>query len=268
MSDVLDQIVQHKKAEVESARRRCSIDELKNRISRERPPRDFFGAVTRPPCTLRVIAEIKKASPSAGLIREDFHPDEIATAYDAAGAAAISCLTDEKFFQGSLAYIAQIKQAVRLPVLRKDFIIDPYQIYESRAFGADAILLIAECMEDDAQLSSLLDMATELELTVLVEVHEQVRLAQLQSHLQARSKSRILLGINNRDLKSMKTDLNHTMRLLEQVDNRSILVSESGIQTSDDVRRLCQAGVNRILVGEHLMRQPDITRALRDLIDR
>ena len=265
MSDVLAQIVEHKRREVARARQRVPQADLTARSSDAPPPRNFFAAMTRPKGQLRVIAEIKRASPSAGLIREDFDPVAIARAYHDNGAAAISCLTDEKYFQGSLDFIAPIKDAVPLPVLRKDFIIDPYQVYESRAAGADAVLLIAECL-GEPQMIDLLILATELKMTVLLEVHDYESLIQVKQHVGFPHPGYQLLGINNRDLKTMETDLDHTINLLPEVPDRDILVSESGIRTHSDVKKLRQAGVHRILVGEHLMRQPDIGAALRELI--
>lgn len=265
MADVLAQIVADKRVEVASAYQAVPLDEMKRRALDSPPPRNFFAAVTRPLRDLRVIAEVKKASPSAGVIRADFDPVAVARAYHENGAAAISCLTDAKYFQGSLAYIAQIKDAVPLPVLRKDFIIDPYQVYEARAAGADAILLIAECL-DEAELLDLLILATDLKLTTLVEVHDVENLLKVRPHIGFPHPSYTLLGINNRDLKSMKTDLAHTLRLLDLVEDRDILVSESGIRTPADIARLRAEGVHRVLVGEHLMRQPDIGAALRELM--
>lgn len=265
MTDVLARIVADKKLEVEAARKRAPLEELKARALASERPRNFFSAVTRPKGELRVIAEVKKASPSAGLIREDFDPVAIAKAYHEAGAAAISCLTDAKYFQGSLDYIAQIKQAVPLPVLRKDFIIDPYQVYEARAAGADAVLLIAECL-GEPQLIDLLILATELKMTVLLEVHDYESLIQVKSHVGFPHPGYQLLGINNRNLKTMTTDLGHTLNLLKDVPDKDILVSESGIRTPEDVKRLRDAGIHRVLVGEHLMRQPDVGEALRELI--
>lgn len=265
MADVLAKIVADKRVEVAQALQRQSLEEVRAMAAAAPLPRNFFAAVTRPRRALRVIAEVKRASPSAGLIREDFDPVAIARAYADHGAAAISCLTDAKYFQGSLEYIARIKQAVPLPVLRKDFIVDAYQVYESRAAGADAILLIAECLEE-AQLIDLLILATELKLTTLIEVHDVENLLKVRPHVGFPHPSYALLGINNRNLKSMTTDLSHTLRLLEMVDDLDILVSESGIRTHEDVLRLREAGVHRILVGEHLMRQPDPGQALAELI--
>ncbi|MEZ6191499.1 MAG: indole-3-glycerol phosphate synthase TrpC [Phycisphaerales bacterium] len=266
MTDVLARIVADKKLEVEAARKRVPLEELKDRAQASERPRNFFSAVTRPKGELRVIAEVKKASPSAGLIREDFDPVAIAKAYHGAGAAAISCLTDEKYFQGSLDYIALIKEAVTLPVLRKDFIIDPYQVYEARAAGADAVLLIAECL-GEPQLIDLLILSTELKMTVLLEVHDYESLIQVKSHVGFPHPGYQLLGINNRDLKTMTTDLSHTLNLLKDVPDKDILVSESGIRTHEDVKRLSDAGIHRVLVGEHLMRQPDVGEALRMLMN-
>ncbi len=266
MANVLQQIVAHKHEEVAAAKQREPLDELKRRAADTELPRNFFAAVTRPKRRLRVIAEIKRASPSAGLIRPDFDAVSIARAYCENGAAAISCLTDEKYFQGKLGYIDQIKRAVSLPVLRKDFIIDPYQLYEARAAGADAVLLIAECL-GEAELVDMLILATELKMTTLLEVYEVENLLKVRPHIGFPHPKYMLLGINNRDLTSMKTDLNHTLRLLEMVDNPDIVVSESGIRTHADTRRLMSAGVHRVLVGEHLMSQPDVGAALRALID-
>lgn len=266
MKDVLAEIVAHKRTEIVAAQARVSLEDCRKKARDAEPARNFFAAVTRPVKQLRVIAEVKKASPSAGVIRPDFDPVAIARAYHENGAAAISCLTDEKFFQGSLDYIAQIKQAVPLPVLRKDFIVDPYQIYEARAAGADAILLIAECLPDEARLIDMMILATELKLTTLVEVHDVENLLKVRPHIGFPIESYCLLGINNRNLKTMTTDLGHTLRMLEMVENPDILVSESGIRTHEDVQRLANAGVHRVLVGEHLMRQPDVGQALRELI--
>ncbi len=265
MASVLDKIVAYKRVEVARAQERVPLEALQEQAQQAPKPRNFFQAVTRPKKRLRVIAEVKKASPSAGVIREDFDPVAIAKAYHENGAAAISCLTDEKHFQGSLDYIALIKEAVPLPVLRKDFIVDPYQLYESRVAGADAVLLIGECLEE-AELLDLLILATELKLTTLVEVHDVETLLMVRPHIGFPHPTYTLLGINNRDLRSMTTDLSHTMRLLEMVENLDIVVSESGIRTHEDVKRLRQAGVYRVLVGEHLMRQPDVGVALHELI--
>ena len=265
MADILAEIVEHKRREVRAARRRVSLDELKARSGEAPAARNFFSALIRPRNTLRVIAEVKKASPSAGLIRPDFDPVAIARTYHENGAAAISCLTDSRYFQGSLDDLTRIRMEVPLPILRKDFIIDPYQVYEARCAGADAILLIAECL-GEAQLLDLLILATELKMTTLVEVHEVEGLFKVRPHIGFPHPGYMLLGINNRNLRSMTTDVSHTLRLLDLVEQPEILVSESGIRTRQDVRRLQEAGIHRILVGEHLMRQPDIGAALRELM--
>ena len=265
-ANVLAKIVAVKREEVQARQQAVPVQEMRQRALDTADPRNFFQAVARPSDRVRLIAEVKKASPSAGVIRPDFDPVAIARIYHENGASAISCLTDETFFQGSLAYIQAIKAAVPLPVLRKDFIIDAYQLYEARAAGADAVLLIAECMEGEAHLLDLLILATELRLTTLVEVHDVESLLMVRPHIGFPHPSYTLLGINNRDLKTMTTDINHTLRLLEMVENPRILVSESGIQTHQHIQRLQQVGVNIVLVGEHLMRQPDIGQAVRDLI--
>ena len=265
MANILDEIVAHKREEVRAAKARVPQERLEAQAAQSAIPRNFFVAATRKSPHMNVIAEIKKASPSAGVIREDFDPAALARAYHKAGAAAISCLTDERYFQGSTAFIDQIKNAVPLPVLRKDFIIDPYQLYESRAYGADAVLLIAECLTE-AELIDLMILATQLKLTVLVEVHEVESLLRVRPHVGFPHAGYGLLGINNRDLKTMETDLGHTLRLIGMVEDTRILVSESGIRTHEDLLRLRKAKVPAVLVGEHLMRQPDPGEALRQLI--
>jgi len=265
MANILNQIVAHKRTEIEAAKANEPTERLEARAMESPRPRNFFAAVTRQSPTINVIAEIKRASPSAGLIREDFDPAALATAYTQAGAVAISCLTDQRYFQGSLDYIQQIKAVTDLPVLRKDFIVDRYQLFEARAAGADAVLLIAECL-GEAELIDLLILATQLQLTVLLEVHDVESLLKVRPHIGFPHAGYCLLGINNRDLRTMTTDLQHTIRLLDMVENTKILVSESGIRTHEDVLRLKQAGINAVLVGEHLMKQPDVGVALRELI--
>ncbi|MCC6581394.1 MAG: indole-3-glycerol phosphate synthase TrpC [Phycisphaeraceae bacterium] len=265
MADILAQIVADKREEVAQRKRQRPLETVRRAATATPPCRDFYGAVTQPAGQLRVIAEIKRASPSAGLIRPDFDPVSLAKAYRDAGAAAISCLTDEKYFQGSLAYLQAVRQAVDLPVLRKDFLVDSWQVYESRAAGADAVLLIAECLPG-GELADVLDVALALGLAVLVEIHEEANLDRVGPMLESRKNQPVLLGINNRDLKRMVTDLDHTIRLAAKVFDRGRLVSESGIRTPEDVRRLREHGIDRILVGEHLMRQPDVAAALRHLM--
>ena len=270
-SNFLDKIIRTKYQELEARRNQTPVEALKDRIAEQGRPRNFFRAATRRPSTrdkkLNLIAEVKKASPSAGVIRADFDPVAIARAYEAAGADAISCLTDEQYFQGRLEYIAQIRAAVSLPVLRKDFIIDPYQVYESRAAGADAILLIAECLEV-SQLIDLQILATELNMTCLIEVHDLDNLIRVRDQVIGFPlKQYSLLGINNRDLRTFKTDLGTTLRMAELVEDRSVLVSESGINAYADVEKLAEAGVSAVLVGESLMRSPDIAEKVRELFN-
>ena len=272
MSTILDQIIETKRTEVEQRKAKVPIEALKETIATLGRPRNFFHAVTRHNPRRRIdinlIAEVKKASPSAGVIRPDFDPVQIAQAYAAAGADALSVLTDEKYFQGHLDYIHAVRDAVRLPVLRKDFIIDPYQVWESRANGADAILLIAECLET-SQLIDLQILATELHLTCLIEVHDLDNLMRVRDRVIGfPHKSYSLLGINNRDLRTFKTDLGTTLRMAELVEDRDVLVSESGIHTRPDVEKLAAAGVRALLVGESLMRSGDIVAKVKDLLDR
>lgn len=265
MPSILDDIVQTKRDEVRDRSRDVSLEEIKERALAAPEPRNFFQAVTQPARRLKVIAEVKRASPSAGVIRHDFDAVDIATTYHANGAAAISCLTDERYFQGRLEDVQRIKDAVPLPVLRKDFLIDPWQLYESRAAGADAVLLIAECLREP-EMIDLLILATELKMTTLVEVHDLESLIQVKSHLGFPLPGYQLLGINNRDLRAMTTDIKHTMALLGEVPDKGVLVSESGIREHADVAELLRNGVYRILVGESLMKQEDPGLALRELI--
>src|SRR3954454_9473860 len=267
MSSKLDEIVRAKRAEVERRKTDTPLEQLKEMISELGRPRNFFHAVTKPPVGKKVnlIAEVKKASPSAGLIRADFDPVAIAKTYALAGADALSVLRDEPYFQGKLEYIHAVRDQVKLPVLRKDFIIDPWQVYESRAAGADAILLIAECLET-GDLIDLQILATEMSLTCLIEVHDLENLMRVRDHVIGfPHRSYSLLGINNRNLKTMKTDLGNTLRLAELVEDRTVLVSESGIHTRDDVKKLVDAGVRTMLVGESLMKSEDVAGKIREL---
>ena len=266
MSTILDQIIATKREEIAARQQSTPIDALKETISTLGRPRNFFDAVTRKGRKpLNLIAEVKKASPSAGVIRADFDPVAIAKAYADAGADALSVLTDEKYFQGKLEYIEQVRAAVKLPVLRKDFIIDPYQVYEARAAGADAILLIAECLQVN-EMIDLQILATELNLTTLIEVHDIDNLIRVRDHVIGfPHKSYSLLGINNRDLRTFKTDLGTTLRMAELVEDRGVLVSESGIHTPADIAKLADAGVRAVLVGESLMRSDDIGAKVREL---
>jgi indole-3-glycerol phosphate synthase len=267
MNNILEQIVQTKREEIAQRSAVTPIDALRAQAKDQPRPRNFFAAVSKKPKkAVNLIAEIKKASPSAGLIRPDFDPVAIAKIYQSAGADALSCLTDEKYFQGHLDYLRAVRAAVNLPVLRKDFIIDEYQVYESRAAGADAILLIAECLE----MSKLIDLqilATELNMTCLIEVHDMENLIRVRDRVIGfPHRSYSLIGINNRDLRTFKTDLGTTLRLAELVENRDVLVSESGIHNRNDVQKLADAGVRAILVGESLMRSDDIRAKIAALV--
>jgi indole-3-glycerol phosphate synthase len=267
MHSVLKDIVARKTIEVARAREAVPLEVLQERISELGRPRNFFKALVdrRHPDLTHVIAEIKRKSPSAGLIREDFDPVAIAKSYAANGASAISCLTDEHDFGGKLEYIHMIRDAVKLPVLRKDFIVDIYQVWESRAAGADAILLIAEAIPE-RDIIDFQILATELGMTTLLEVHDVDHLLRAVNIVGFPHASYSLLGINNRNLKTMKTSVEHSMRLAELLEDTSVIVAESGIRTPDDLRRLRTHGIHIVLVGEHLMRQPDPGVALRELL--
>jgi len=229
--------------------------------------RNFYKAVTKANSRgINVIAEIKKASPSAGVICRDFAPVTIAKTYERCGADAISILTDEKYFQGKLEYLDHVKHAVDLPILRKDFIIDIWQVYESRVAGADAILLIAEALKP-AELIDLMIAAAELTLTVLLEVHDADSLLAVRSMVGFPRKGYSVLGINNRDLATMKVDLNTTSRLAGLLDNKVELVAESGIKTRQDVKKLKAAGVSAVLIGQTLCESGDIAAKFKELFD-
>ncbi len=267
MTTALDKIIARKRIEVARAGSDTPLEVLRERIAEMSRPRNFFAAVMNEGARrrTRVIAEIKRRSPSAGDIGKDFDVVRIARQYHEGGAAAISCLTDEADFGGHLGYIAQIRDAVPLPVLRKDFIVDQYQVWESRAAGADAILLIADVLEE-GQLLDMMILARELSMTTLVEAHDVDRLLKVRHYIGFPHAGYSLLGINNRDLKTMETDLAHTYRMLEFVENRNVVVAESGITSAADLARLRQRGVNIVLVGEHLLRQPDPGEALREML--
>jgi indole-3-glycerol phosphate synthase len=258
MPTILDKIIATKWQEIARAKVAIPAAALREQLADAPPPRDFLAALAQGP-PIRLIAEVKKASPSKGLIRADFQPVAIAQIYQQHGAACISVLTDEPYFQGSLEYLRQVRAAVDLPLLRKDFIVDPYQVLEARAAGADAVLLIAECL-DDALLGQLHDAILELGITPLVELYEPANLPRV---LAAGAR---LVGVNNRDLRTFKTDLEHTLRLRRQIPEDRIVVGESGIRTRGDVERLQAAGVAAMLVGETLMAQDDIGAAADALL--
>ena len=268
MGTVLDKIVAAKREEVARRKQERPQADLERAAGDAPRPRNFYAAIAaEPPRGIHLIAEVKRASPSAGLIREDFDPQMIARAYHAAGASAVSCLTDEPFFQGRLEFIEQIKQAVPLPVLRKDFIIDEYQIYESRAAGADAILLIAEILTPQQVLDGMI-LAGQLNLTVLLEVHGADTMLQMRSVVGFPHRRYSLLGINNRDLKTQTIDLSTTSRLAGLAEDDTLIVSESGVKTREDVLRLQRAGARALLIGETLMRSDDIGAKVEALFGR
>ncbi|HWI60381.1 MAG TPA: indole-3-glycerol phosphate synthase TrpC [Symbiobacteriaceae bacterium] len=256
---ILDRILATKRLEVEAARASRPLAEVKAAAAEAPAPRGFRRALAEPP-GIQLIAEVKKASPSKGLIRANFDPVEIARAYESAGAACLSVLTDAPYFQGLLAYLTAIRQAVALPLLRKDFIIDPYQVYEARAAGADAILLIVAAFPDDpSPLTELAALAADLGMDVLTEVHTDDELTT------ALTTDATLIGINNRNLHTFATSLDVTFTLAPRVPEDRLLVSESGIATHSDLQRLEAAGAKAVLVGESLMRQPNVAEAVRQL---
>lgn len=265
MAGILDKIIADKRAEVGLRKSQLGLEQLKEKIRPMRKCRNFYKAVTKPNSRgINVIAEVKKASPSAGIICEDFDAVAIAQAYQRCGADAISVLTDEKYFQGRLEYISQIKEVVDLPILRKDFIVDMWQVYESRAAGADAILLIAEALAP-GELVDLMIAAAESTLTVLLEVHQADTLLQVRSLIGFPKKGYSVLGINNRNLATMQVDLGTSCRLAELVDNKKELVAESGIKSRADVEKLKSVGVNAVLTGQVLCESADIEKKFQEL---
>jgi indole-3-glycerol phosphate synthase len=254
---VLDRIIEARRAAI--AHRKKSVPEtaLRFGVKHAKPVRDFAAALTRD--SLNVIAELKKASPSRGLIRADFHPVLLAKDLEEAGAAALSVLTEEEFFQGDLKYMRDARAAVGLPVLRKDFIVDPWQVWEARATDADSFLLIVAGL-DDALLGQLLALGRELGMEPLVEVHTREELTR------ALSAGARILGVNNRDLRTLEVRIETSQELVEAIPNDCIAVCESGLSTHADLARLRAAGFDAFLIGEHLMAQPDPSVALRKLL--
>lgn len=253
---ILAEIVEHKHAEIASRRGIRPLADVRRAAEAADPARGFTEAIkTRDPA---VIAEIKRASPSEGIIRDEFDPADIATSYERAGAACLSVLTDERYFMGCDRHLEQARNVARLPTLRKDFIVDPYQIYESRALGADCLLLIAAALQE-GQLGDLAHLGYDVGLDVLVEVHDG---PELEAALEIGSK---LVGINNRDLSTFATSLDTTIDLLDAIPDDVTVVTESGIHTPGDVRRLRDAGVHAFLVGTAFMRDPDPGKALERL---
>jgi len=263
--NILEKIVWEKDRELTAARDRVPLDQLKRQVAELPAPRDFVAALRSACRKPAVIAEVKKASPSKGVIREDFDPEAIARGYAAGGASCLSVLTDKPFFQGGFDVLVQVRQVVELPLLCKDFILSPYQLYQARAAGADAALLIAAILTD-VDMVYLLKVARSLGLAVLVEVHDA---AELERVLALEGVQ--LIGINNRDLATFHTDLAITEQLMAQYGDQirakgALLVSESGLFSRDDLDRVQSAGADAVLVGESLMRQPDVTAALEALI--
>ena len=282
-TDSLKEIAARKKERVALAKAALSQEQIKEQLAGLPSTRPFIEAINKPKA-IALVAEIKKQSPSAGLIRENFDHLEIARAYQEAGAQAISVLTEEDFFAGSLAYLNEIKAQVSLPLLRKDFILEPYQVYESRFYGADAILLIADLLSKDL-LSELIALADTLGMDCLVEAHDEKELKKLLSlkvaptpgaateqvnkpsaKVKARKSVEFCLGINNRDLHTMETDLKTTEKLYPLVPKDRIVVVESGIKTYQDILFLKILGVNAVLAGESILRSPDLKAAIQDLM--
>jgi indole-3-glycerol phosphate synthase len=260
MSDILKKIVDVKRQEVAAALKRKSLEAMRADAESRVLTRDFVGALRHKIAAdqAAVIAEVKKASPSKGVLREDFIPADIAQSYAEHGAACLSVLTDKDFFQGSVDYLKQARASCDLPVLRKDFMVDAYQVYEARAMGADCILLIAACL-DDAQMAELEAIARSLDMAVLVEVHDA---EELQRALKLKTP---LVGINNRNLRTFEVSLNTTLGMLKDVPADRLLITESGILNRADVQKMRDANVHAFLVGEAFMRAPEPGQALAEL---
>ena len=259
---ILDRILRQKRAEVRLLHSYGAAELCHEQAAAAAPPRGFAAALARRTQEngIAVIAEVKKASPSKGLIREDFDPAWLAERYAAGGAACLSVLTDREFFRGAPEYLEDARNACSLPILRKDFIIDELQVCEARALGADSILLIAAAL-DDSTMKELSDKALRMGMDVLAEVHDEQELNRV-----LKLDERCLIGINNRDLRTFETHLEVTLNLSKQVPAGRVLISESGIHTGDDIQRLRDAGISAFLIGESLMRQPDPGEALRTLL--
>ena len=259
--DILATIIQQKQQEVAQLKQQYALDRLQLHCRQQEQPRDFIGAIKKQLAQqqIAIIAEIKKASPSKGVIRKEFKPAEIAASYQQGGATCLSVLTDETFFQGNNDDLIAAKQACQLPILRKDFIISLYQIYQARAIGADCILLIVAALNDE-DLHQFHDLAVDLGIAVLVESHN------LEELKRALPLSTPLIGINNRDLRTFEVDLEHCVRLRKEIPEECLVVGESGIYTHDDVALLAEAGIDAILVGESLMRSEDIEAAVLNLL--
>ncbi len=254
--DILDKIVENKKNEVNRFKKKNPID--KSNLRPFLPVRDFKKAISKPNC-INLVAEVKRFSPSAGLIRENFNFIEIAKQYEEAGASAVSVLTDEKFFQGSLSYLKQIKKQISIPVLRKDFIIDEYQVYESILNGADAILLIADILSE-FKLNKYIKIAKKYNLDCLIESHTE---KSLRKSLNVKAE---IIGINNRNLKTFKVDIKKTHKLIKIIPDKKVIVSESGIKSHKDILYLKNLKVNAVLIGEILMKADDINAKINEIM--
>ena len=263
---ILEDIISHKKHMLADLKGKQPLGILKDALRRLPPTRNFKDALLEKPSfignknPIRVIAEVKKASPSKGIIRNDFNPVEIAQAYEANGAVAISVLTDKKYFQGELAYLKKIKAITSIPILDKDFIIDPYQIYQARIYGADAVLLIAAILTDD-ELSDYLSLTCKLGLSALVEVHT---LKELKRVL---AKDVQIIGINNRDLRNFQVNIDTSIQLIKYIPEGKIVVSESGIDNKEVMLSLQKEGIDAFLIGEALIKEKDVGEKLRSLVN-
>lgn len=260
MVDILAEICDRKRVHVSVKKAQKSLDQLKSTIERVDEPRGFLAALRRQKEAGKYgfICEIKKASPSKGLIRPDFHPAKLAAAYESGGATCLSVLTDEPYFQGHDSYLQEARAVCSLPVLRKDFMVDPYQVYEARALGADCILLIMAALSD-TMASELEDIAIDLGMDVLVEVHNEEELDRA-----ARLKSR-LIGVNNRNLKTMEVSLSNTLSLVPNFPDGAIAVAESGLQTASDLAKCAAVGATTFLIGETFMREEEVAAAVQAL---
>jgi indole-3-glycerol phosphate synthase len=257
---ILDKIIRNKRVEVERAKKDFPLGLLSSRIEKTNPPRDFLKAIA-PNGNVKIIAEIKRASPSRGELREDFDPIEIAKAYSKGGASALSVLTDRGFFKGDLNHLLDVSKTVETPLLRKDFLVDPYQVYESRFYGADALLLIAAVLDRNT-LTELLELTHSLNMNAIVEVHDE---EDLEKALLSPSK---IIGINNRDLRTFNVSLDVSVRLSRLIPKEMIVIAESGITSGDDIRRLKEEGICVFLIGETFMRAECPGKELENMLNQ
>lgn len=256
MKDILKEIIENKKKEVAKSKKNLYIEILKERVNTLPPTKDFKKSLYSK--DLSIIAEVKKASPSKGVIKKNFNPVKIAKIYERGKVDAISVLTDTKYFKGSLSYLKRIRKMVFVPILRKDFIIDEYQIYESRYYGADAVLLIVSILTE-SELKYFIKLAKKINMDCLVEVHNK---GQVKKALKCNAE---IFGINNRDLRTFRTNLKTTENLIKYIPNDKIVVSESGIKTKEDIKYLKSLGVDAVLIGETFMRSQDMLKVIKDL---